>query len=178
MPSTLRMHAALVAALLAAVASGPAAARPNILFLLLDDMGYADTGAYGNTYHRTPNIDRLAREGVRFTDAYAAAPNCSPTRASILTGMWPARTGLTQYLPGNVLPHARLLQADLPLGLPLDSTVVAQPLSGAGYATACVGKWHLGAGGGAPHPPPGGPHGGGRPGRGGGPARAKLRKKK
>ena len=150
MPSTLRMHAALVTALLAAVAAGPAAARPNILFLLLDDMGYADTGAYGNTYHRTPNIDRLAREGVRFTDAYAAAPNCSPTRASILTGMWPARTGLTQYLPGNVLPHARLLQADLPLGLPLDSTVVAQPLSGAGYATACVGKWHLGAGAYAP----------------------------
>ncbi len=109
-------------------------------------MGYADIGAYGNTYHRTPNIDRLAAEGVRFTDAYAAAPNCSPTRASILTGRWPARTRVTQYLPGNVLPHAKLLQVQLPLGLPQDETVLAEPLSAAGYATACIGKWHLGAG--------------------------------
>lgn len=119
---------------------------PNIIFLLVDDMGYADVGAYGNTYHRTPNIDRLAAEGMRFTDAYAAAPNCSPTRASILTGRWPARTKVTQYLPGNVLPHAKLLQPQLPLGLPLDETVLAQPLAEAGYATACIGKWHLGAG--------------------------------
>lgn len=121
-------------------------ARPNIVFLLLDDMGYADIGAYGNAYHRTPNIDRLAAEGIRFTDAYAAAPNCSPTRASILTGRWPARIGVTQYLPGNVLPHAKLLQADLPLGLPLEETVLAEPLAAAGYATSCIGKWHLGGG--------------------------------
>lgn len=120
--------------------------RPNVIFLLLDDMGYADTGAFGNTYHRTPSIDRLATEGVRFTDAYAAAPNCSPTRASILTGRWPARTKVTQYLPGNVLPHAKLLQVQLPLGLPLEETVLAQALSDAGYVTACIGKWHLGAG--------------------------------
>ena len=121
-------------------------ARPNIVFLLLDDMGYADVGAYGNTYHRTPNIDRLAAGGIRFTDAYAAAPNCSPTRASILTGRWPARIGVTQYLPGNMLPHAKLLQVDLPLGLPSKETVLAEPLAAAGYSTACIGKWHLGAG--------------------------------
>ena len=127
--------------------SGPAPCQPtNVIFLLVDDMGYADVGAYGNRYHRTPNIDRLAAEGMRFTDAYAAAPNCSPTRASILTGRWPARIGLTQYLPGNVLPHARMLQAQLPIGLPLDETVLAEPLSAAGYATACIGKWHLGNG--------------------------------
>ena len=125
--------------------------RPNIVFFLLDDMGYADIGAYGNTYHRTPNIDRLAAEGMLFTDAYAAAPNCSPTRASILTGKWPARTGITQYLPGNVLPHARLLQPDLPKGLPLEEAVIAEPLKAAGYATASIGKWHLGGGRFAPY---------------------------
>lgn len=122
------------------------AAPPNIVFLLLDDMGYADTGAYGNTYHLTPNIDRLAADGMRFTDAYAAAPNCSPTRGSIMTGRWPARTGVTQYLPGNTVPYAKLLQAELPLGLPLDETVIAEPLKAAGYATASIGKWHLGGG--------------------------------
>lgn len=141
--------AAALGTLVQATASRALAAetdRPNVVFLLLDDMGYADIGAYGNTYHRTPHIDRLAADGVRFTAAYAAAPNCSPTRASILAGRWPARTRVTQYLPGNVLPHAKLLQARLPLGLPLDETVLAQPLSAAGYATACIGKWHLGAG--------------------------------
>jgi arylsulfatase A len=122
------------------------ATPPNVIFLLLDDMGYADIGAYGNTYHKTPNIDRLAADGMRFTDAYAAAPNCSPTRGSILTGRWPARTGVTQYLPGNVLEYAKLLQAELPKGLPLEETVIAEPLSKAGYATASIGKWHLGGG--------------------------------
>ena len=154
MDRILRVCAASVTTLIAMALVFPASAHPdrsgaertNVIFLLLDDMGYADVGAYGNTYHRTPNINRLATEGIRFTDAYAAAPNCSPTRASILTGKWPARTGVTQYLPGNVLPHARMLQAELPLGLPLNETVVAQPLAQAGYATACIGKWHLGAG--------------------------------
>ncbi len=150
---TVTRYLAMLAALCTAAALGlqaqfgaATADRPNIIFLLLDDMGYADIGAYGNTYHRTPNIDGLAQEGMRFTNAYAAAPNCSPTRASILTGRWPARIGLTQYLPGNVLPYAKLLQAELPLGLPLDETVIAEPLGAAGYATACIGKWHLGAG--------------------------------
>lgn len=109
-------------------------------------MGYADVGVYGNAYHKTLNIDRLAAEGMRFTDAYAAAPNCSPTRGSIMTGRWPARTGVTQYLPGNDFPYAKLLQAPLPKGLPLSETVLAEPLKKAGYATAAIGKWHLGGG--------------------------------
>lgn len=154
MSRTLKAFSAPIAALVlaASASSAPAqspdadASRPNIIFLLLDDMGYADIGAYGNTYHRTPNIDRLAAEGIRFTNAYAAAPNCSPTRASILTGRWPARTGITQYLPGNVLPYARVLQPELPIGLPLDEAILAEPLAKAGYSTACVGKWHLGGG--------------------------------
>ncbi len=147
------LHTALLAVLLGACSSAPPEAappRPNIIFLLLDDMGYADTGVYGNSYHLTPHIDQLAADGMRFTDAYAAAPNCSPTRGSILTGRWPARTGVTQYLPGNTLPYAKLLQAELPVGLPLDENIIAEPLRAAGYATASIGKWHLGGGDYAP----------------------------
>ena len=144
-------HASALAAIVLlcySCASGPPESpQPrNVVFFLVDDMGYADVGAYGNTYHRTPNIDRLASEGMRFTQAYAAAPNCSPTRASVLTGKWPARLGITQYLYGNFLPHAKLLQAQLPAGLALEESVIAEPLQAAGYRTAAIGKWHLGGG--------------------------------
>jgi len=139
--------AALACLVMGGAPATPAAEveQPNVIFFLVDDMGYADIGAYGNTYHQTPNIDRLAAQGMRFTNAYAAAPNCSPTRASILTGKWPARVGVTQYLPGNYFPYSKLIQASLPAGLPLDEVILPEPLSEAGYATASIGKWHLGA---------------------------------
>ena len=143
---TISIASLILSAACSAPESGAGSTPPNIVFLLVDDMGYADTGAYGNAYHLTPHIDALAAAGMRFTHAYAAAPNCSPTRGSIVTGRWPARNGITQYLPGNVLPHAKLLQAELPLGLPLSETVIAEPLAKAGYATASIGKWHLGGG--------------------------------
>ncbi len=140
-----RVLLGLGALVLTALISSLSAAPLNVIFLVVDDMGYADTAIYGNEYHETPHIDNLAAAGMRFTDAYAAAPNCSPTRASILTGRWPARVGVTQYLSGNFLPHAKVFQAQLPDGLPLRETVLAEPLRAAGYATASIGKWHLGA---------------------------------
>lgn len=146
MLSMLSTRCTIILLLMACLAGLSYAQQHNVIFLLVDDMGYADVGAYGNTYHQTPNIDRLAAAGMRFTDGYAAAPNCSPTRTSILTGRWPARVGITQYLPGNYLPYAKLLQAELPEGLPLEETVLAEPLKAAGYATASIGKWHLGSG--------------------------------
>src|SRR4051812_49755061 len=92
---------------LAALALLPAAAtadpnpRLNVVLIVADDLGWSDLGCYGSKYHRTPHLDRLAAEGLRFTQAYAAAPVCSPTRAAILTGKWPARLGITDWLPGR-----------------------------------------------------------------------------
>src|SRR3981081_4406845 len=74
---------------------------PNVVFILMDDLGWSDTTCYGSTFYETPNLDRLATQGVRFTNAYAACPVCSPTRASIMTGKYPARLGITNYLPGK-----------------------------------------------------------------------------
>jgi arylsulfatase A-like enzyme len=122
--------------------------RPNVIHILIDDMGYGDLGCYGNTFHETPHIDQLASDGMKFTNAYAAAPNCSPTRASILTGQWPARLGITQYLHGNKnaprMQKKPMIQPDLPPGLPLDTITIAEAVKDHGYATASIGKWHLG----------------------------------
>ncbi|MGH9339668.1 MAG: sulfatase [Acidobacteriota bacterium] len=140
--------AALFALMFAFFAAKQADDYFNVIFILVDDMGYGNIGAYGNSYHETPNIDRLAAMGMRFTNAYAAAPNCSPTRASLLTGKWPARLHLTQYLPGNSerLRYTKLIQPDLPEGLPLEEMTIAEILGALGYATASIGKWHLGGG--------------------------------
>ncbi len=116
--------------------------RPNIVLILIDDLGWADLSCYGSEFYETPNIDQLASEGVLFTDAYAAAPVCSPTRASLLTGKYPARLRLTQYIGGHGV--GRL--ADVPHfhRLPENEYTIARALRAHGYATWHVGKWHLG----------------------------------
>ena len=125
-------------------AAASADSRPNIVFILADDLGWVDLGCYGSTFYETPNIDRLAAAGMRFTDAYAACPVCSPTRASILTGKYPARLDLTEFIPGNFYPHERLLPGKHMLHLVLEEVTLAESLESVGYATAHIGKWHLG----------------------------------
>lgn len=131
----------------------------NFVFILADDLGYMDVGAYNpDTFYETPNIDRLADEGVRFTQGYAAAPVCSPTRASILTGLYPSRMATTDYFgapqPDGVSRHwtrnMPLLPARYETQLPHDEVTVAEALSAAGYRTFWAGKWHLGGEGSYP----------------------------
>ncbi|MHC4153557.1 MAG: sulfatase [Planctomycetota bacterium] len=114
--------------------SGDRAAKrkPNIVFILADDLGWAELGCYGNRFNETPNIDRLAAKGMRFTQAYASAPVCSPYRASLMTGQYPARVGMTNYLQPDDANH-----------LSTDYTTIAEMLKSAGYATGIIGKWHL-----------------------------------
>ncbi len=135
----------LLALALLAVAAPAVAPRPNVVLILMDDLGQRDLGCYGSTYYRTPHIDRLATQGVRFTDGYAACPVCSPTRVSVLTGMYPQRFGVTDWLPGQPdRPANKLKRPPLPDHLPLAAVTLAETLGAAGYATAHVGKWHLG----------------------------------
>jgi arylsulfatase A-like enzyme/DUF1680 family protein len=119
--------------------------RPNVVFFLVDDLGWADLGCYGSRFHDTPNIDSLAREGARFTDAYATCHVCSPSRASIMTGKYPARLKLTDWLPGRRdFPFQKLKNAHIRQALPLQETTLAEALKQHGYRTAHFGKWHLG----------------------------------
>lgn len=134
-----------------------AAPRPNVVLFLVDDMGWMDSGAYGSKYYETPNMDALAKRGMLFTDAYAANPLCSPTRASILTGKYPARlrftaaAGHTQPTPQDtapypdrVAPNSKLINPRTIRHLPLEEITVAEAFRGAGYTTGHFGKWHLG----------------------------------
>lgn len=116
--------------------------QPNIVFFLIDDLGWVDLGRYGSSFYETPNIDRLADEGMRFTDAYAASPVCSPTRASILTGKHPARLNITDWIGGS--QRGLLLPAEYEHELSHDEVTIAELLRDAGYATGFFGKWHLG----------------------------------
>jgi arylsulfatase A-like enzyme len=118
--------------------------KPNFVFILVDDMGQRDLSCYGSTIYETPNTDRLASQGVRFTDGYAACPVCSPTRASILTGKYPARLHLTDWIAGHKRPFAKLAVPDWTQYLPLEEVTIAEALKPAGYVSASIGKWHLG----------------------------------
>jgi arylsulfatase A-like enzyme len=119
--------------------------QPNVLFFLVDDLGWSDVGCFGSSFYDTPNIDQLATEGVRFTDAYAACHVCSPTRASILTGKYPATINLTDWIGGRGnFPFQVLANAEKVLNLDSDETTIAEVLKGLGYETALFGKWHLG----------------------------------
>ena len=135
----MRRSATLAAILLAALsaASGQAPRPPNIIIIMADDLGYGDLGCYGHPSIRTPNLDRMAAEGMRFTDFYSSAPVCTPSRAGLMTGRLPVRTGMSSNT-------RRVLFPDSAGGLPADEITIARALKSRGYATACVGKWHLG----------------------------------
>jgi arylsulfatase A-like enzyme len=138
--------------------SAHAEKRPNVLFIVVDDLGWKDTGCYGSTFYKTPNVDRLAATGMRFTDAYSANPLCSPTRASIMTGRYPVRTGFTAasgHVPGEhkhhendkADPDQRAAGPSSFNYLSPDYYTLGEAMKEAGYATAFLGKWHMG------HPP-------------------------
>lgn len=117
---------------------------PNILLILIDDMGWADLGCYGSQFHETPQIDRFAREGMRFTDFYAAGAVCSPTRAAIQSGQNQARLGITDFIPGHQRPFAQLTVPAVSDHLPLEIVTPAEALKQRGYRSGYFGKWHLG----------------------------------
>lgn len=137
----------LLAALCSAACGGLAFGSdllPNVIVVLVDDMGWKDLSCQGSDLFKTPHVDRLAASGMRCTNGYSACTVCSPTRAALLTGQSPARLHLTDWIPGHERPHARLRIPDWQKHLPLEAVTVAERLQGAGYATASIGKWHLG----------------------------------
>ena len=123
----------LLAGPLTSIAMAKESQKPNVIIIFTDDQGYQDLGVFGSPKIKTPNIDQMAREGMRFTDFYSAASVCTPSRAALLTGCYPERVGnLPVLFPKD------------DKGLNPEETTIAGMLKGNGYATACVGKWHLG----------------------------------
>lgn len=125
------------------------AAPPNVVFILADDLGWMDLGCYGSSFYETPNLDALARDGIRFTDAYAACPVSSPTRVSIQTGRYPARVHVTDWIPGKYEYNKEMMQKVCPVlppdynyNMPLEEVTIAEAMKEGGYKTIHIGKWH------------------------------------
>ncbi len=127
---------------------GPQPEKPNILLIVVDDLGYTDLHCYGAGIVETPNVDKLAAEGVRFTNAYVSCPVCSPTRASLLTGKNPVAVDITDWIPGHqegrIQPWHKFIVPEFNWELPLEEITIAEKLKEKGYNTASIGKWHLG----------------------------------
>ena len=137
------LASALLTALSFANASG--ADRPaNVILILIDDMGWTDLSCYGSKFYETPNIDRLAASGMRLTSGYSACTVCSPTRAAVMTGKYPARLHITDWIAGHERPFAKLKIPDWRQYLPHEEITVAEAFQANGYATCHIGKWHLG----------------------------------
>lgn len=140
--------------------TSPAEAKPNVVLILVDDLGWTDLSCFGSKYYETPHLDRLAKQGMRFTDAYAACAVCSPTRAAVMTGRYPARTGITDWIraqfQGGKMPadgknpggytggNRKILVARNPLWMEHEEVTIAEMLKPAGYTSCHIGKWHLG----------------------------------
>lgn len=147
----LRSSILLIGALLALpLKSAAEKSPPNVLVILVDDLGWTDLGCYGSSYYRTPNIDAFAQTGLRFTDAYSANPVCSPTRAALLTGRNPVRVGITDWIRGDHPIDRVLLGPEDLLALPESEETLADIFKTHGYATWFIGKWHLGGEGSLP----------------------------
>jgi arylsulfatase A len=141
---TARSLLLVLIALLGIGISQAATSRPNVIFILIDDYGWTDASSFGSDFYQTPNLDQLARDGMKFTQAYSACTVCSPSRASILTGKYPARLHVTDWIPGAIPTNPKLLPPDWKKYLDLNETTIAEVFKNAGYATASIGKWHLG----------------------------------
>jgi arylsulfatase A-like enzyme len=140
---------ALLAVAAGLVATWPLAAQqatrpPNVVLFLIDDLGWTDLACYGSTFYETPHIDRLAASGLRLTQGYSACTVCSPTRAALLTGKYPARLHVTDWIPGHQRPYARLRVPPWRQYLAHEETTLAEMLAARGYVTCHLGKWHLG----------------------------------
>ena len=148
LPSFVLATALLLAGFAALPRRAAAAPPPNIVFILCDDLGINDLHCYGRADHRTPHLDRLATQGMRFTSAYAAQPICSPSRAAILTGKAPARLHLTTFLPGRPnRTSQQVLHPEIEMQVGLGEKMLSRHFKSAGYVTAAIGKWHVGGNG-------------------------------
>jgi arylsulfatase A-like enzyme len=120
------------------------APKPNVIVIVADDLGWTDLGCYGSDYYESPHIDELASDGMRFTSNYSACTVCSPTRAALMTGKYPARLRITDWIPGQPPENPKLIVPDFTKQLPYEEVTIAEILRDAGYRAASIGKWHLG----------------------------------